>query len=118
MASATVIRRDSWLERIEVDDDYAESPYERAAEALQQLGLAGETIGFEKSYVSANRWDEIGGLLPRARIVDSTELMDRVRWVKTPEEVAALKAGDRLLDKAYLEVLAHGPARGHGTAGA
>ena len=44
-------------------------------------------------------------LLPKARIVDSTELMDRVRWIKTPEEVAALEAGARLLDEAYLEVL-------------
>ena len=98
-------RRDSWVERIEVVDDYAESPYERAAAALRDLGISGETIGFEKSYVSANRWDEIGRLLPGANIVDCTELMDRVRWIKTPEEVAALEAGAQLLDEAYLEVL-------------
>ena len=103
--AAPLARRDSWLERIEVVDDYAESPYQRAADVLRQLGLAEETIGFEKSYVSANRWEEIGGVLPKARIVDSTELMDRVRWIKTPEEVAALEAGARLLDEAYLEVL-------------
>ena len=103
--AAPLARRDSWLDRIEVVDDYAESPYARAADVLRQLGLAEETIGFEKSYVSANRWEEIVGLLPRARIVDSTELMDRVRWIKTPEEVAALEAGARLLDEAYLEVL-------------
>ena len=103
--AAPLARRDSWLKRIAVVDDYAESPYERAADVLRQLGLAEETIGFEKSYVSANRWEEIGGVLPKARIVDSTELMDRVRWIKTPEEVAALEAGARLLDEAYLEVL-------------
>ena len=79
--AAPLARRDSWLERIEIVDDYAESPYERAAEVLRQLGLAGETIGFEKSYVSASRWEEIGELLPGARIVDIAELMDRVRWV-------------------------------------
>ena len=72
---------------------------------LRELGLAGETIGFEKSYVSAGWWEEMAGLFPQARIVDSTELMDRVRWIKTPEEVAALEAGARLLDEAYLEVL-------------
>ena len=103
--AAPLARRDSWLERIEVVDDYAESPYERAAEVLRGLGLDGETVGFEKSYVSASRWEEIAGLLPRARIVDSTGLMDRVRWIKTPEEVAALEAGAQLLDEAYLEVL-------------
>ena len=103
--AAPLARRDSWLERIEVYDDYAESPYERAADVLAQMGVAEEAIGFEKSYVSADRWEEITGLLPNARIVDSTELMDRVRWVKTPEEVEALEAGARLLDEAYLEVL-------------
>ena len=103
--AAPLARRDSWLERIEVYDDYAESPYQRAADVLAQLGLAEETIGFEKSYVSADRWEEITRLLPQARIADSTELMDRVRWIKTPEEVEALEAGARLLDEAYLEVL-------------
>ena len=65
--AAPLARRDSWLENIEVYDDYAESPYERAARTLRDLGLAGETIGFEKSYVSANRWEEIAALLPDAR---------------------------------------------------
>ena len=103
--AAPLALRDSWLEKIEIYDDYAESPYERAARALRDLGLAGETIGVEKSYVNANRWEEILGLLPEARIVDSTDLMDRVRWIKTTEEVKALEAGARLLDEAYLEVL-------------
>ena len=94
-----------WLEKIEIYDDYAESPYERVARVLRDLGLAGETIGVEKSYVNANRWEEILGLLPEARIVDSTDLMDRVRWIKTTAEVKALEAGARLLDEAYLEVL-------------
>ncbi len=103
--AAPLARRDSWVDQIEVVDDYAESPYERAATVLKSLGLAGERIGFEKSYVSANRWEEIGRLLPRAHIVDSTELMDRVRWIKTQGEVAALEEGARLLDEVYLEVL-------------
>ncbi len=103
--AAPLARRDSWLERVEVYDDYAESPYQRAGSILQQMGLSGETIGFEKSYVSAARWEEITNLLPRSRIVDSTDLMDRVRWIKTPGEVAAIESGARLLDEAYLEVL-------------
>ncbi len=103
--AAPLARRDSWLENIEVYDDYAESPYERAARTLRDLGLAGETIGFEKSYVNAARWEEIATLLPEARIADCTDLMDRVRWIKTPEEVAALEAGANLLDEAYLEAL-------------
>ena len=53
--AAPLARRDSWLEKIEIYDDYAESPYQRVAEVLKQMGLDRETVGFEKSYVSANR---------------------------------------------------------------
>ena len=36
--------------------------------------------------------------------MDCTELMDRVRWVKTPAEVRLLEEGADILDEAYLEV--------------
>ncbi len=97
-------RRDSWLKNIEVYDDYAESPYQRMAEVLRRMGLAQETIGFEKSYLSAARWEEVAGLLPGARMFDCTELMDQVRWVKTAGEVALLEEAANILDDAYLEV--------------
>ncbi len=69
-------KRDSWLKNIEIYDDYAESPYERMAEVLRRMGLDQETIGFEKSYLSAARWEEIAGLLPGVRMFDCAELMD------------------------------------------
>jgi Xaa-Pro aminopeptidase len=97
-------RRDSWLQRIEVYDDYAESPYERVVALLQQMGLHADTIGIEKTYISATRWEELQRLLPGARLVDCTELMAQVRWVKTPGEIQVLKEAAALLDDAYLEV--------------
>ena len=97
-------RRDSWLKNIEVYDEYAESPYARMAEVLRRMGLDQEIIGFEKSYLSAARWEEVAGLLPGARMFDCTELMDRVRWVKTAGEVTLLEEAANILDDAYLEV--------------
>src|SRR5438132_8954878 len=35
--AAPLARRDSWVRRVEVYDDYAESPYERLAIVLQDL---------------------------------------------------------------------------------
>jgi Xaa-Pro aminopeptidase len=102
--AAPLARRDSWLERIEVYDDYAESPYSRMADVLQQMGLEGEKVGFEKTYLSAARWEEIQGLLPRLTMMDCTGLMDRVRWIKTAGEVELLEEGANILDEAYLEV--------------
>jgi Xaa-Pro aminopeptidase len=102
--AAPLARRDSWLRRLEIYDDYAESPYTRMAEVLTQLGLDRETVGFEETYLSAARWEEIRGLLPEVRMVDCTAMMARVRWIKTPGEIARFKEAADLLDEAYLEV--------------
>jgi Xaa-Pro aminopeptidase len=102
--AAPLARRDSWIQRVEVYDDYAESPYERLATVLKGMGLQRETIGVEKTYVSAARWEELHALLPDVTMVDCTEIMARVRWVKTPGEIQLLKEAADLLDDAYLEV--------------
>jgi len=102
--AAPLARRDSWLSRIEVYDDYAESPYTLMADLLRRMGLHQETVGFEKTYLSAARWEEVGHLLPDLRRLDCTEMMAQVRWVKTPGEIRLLKEAADLLDMAYLEV--------------
>jgi Xaa-Pro aminopeptidase len=102
--AAPLARRDSWVQRVEVYDDYAESPYARLAAVLKDIGLQRETIGVEKTYVSAARWEELHTLLPDVTMVDCTEMMARVRWVKTPGEIQLLKQAADILDDAYLEV--------------
>ena len=97
-------RRDSWVKKIEVYDAYTESPYRRLGQVLEALGLARERVGFEKNYVSAAHWEDLQGQLPQLQMVDCTRMMDEVRWVKTPGEIARFKRGADLLDDAYLEV--------------
>ena len=102
--AAPLARRDSWLERIEMYDDYGESAYAKSAKVLEEMGLHESRIGFEKTYLSAAAWEEIAALLPKAEAVDCTAMMDEVRWIKTPGEVELIREGARLLDEAYLEV--------------
>ncbi len=102
--AAPLARRDSWLERIEMYDDYGESAYVKAVGALREMGLHESRVGFEKTYLSAAAWEEIAALLPKAEAVDCTAMMDEVRWIKTPGEVELIREGARLLDEAYLEV--------------
>ncbi|MBI3326179.1 MAG: aminopeptidase P family protein [Nitrospinae bacterium] len=96
--------RDSWLRRIEVYDAYHEAPYTRAAEVLRELGLDRAVVGFERTSLSAARWDMIRTLLPHMTIRDCTEMLDAVRWIKTPAEIALLKEAADILDDAYLQV--------------
>ncbi len=102
--AAPLARRDSWVENVQVYDGYAESPYSRTADILKEMGLERESIGLEKDYLSALQWEELTSLLPDANLTDCTDMMDRVRWIKTPAEVELLERGAKLLDEAYLEV--------------
>ena len=57
--AAPLARRDSWLQSIELYDDYVESPYEVMAGLISKMGLQVERVGFEKTYLSAARWEEL-----------------------------------------------------------
>jgi Xaa-Pro aminopeptidase len=103
-ATAEVTRRDCWIKRIEVYETYIQSPYARLCEVIKDYGLGRERIGIEKSYVSAQHWEEIERLLPGVQLVDISLMMDQVRWVKTEAEIGLLKEAADLLDDAYLEV--------------
>ena len=97
-------RRDSWVRRIEVYAGYVEPPVKCLCDVLADMGLAEQRVGFEKDYINARDWEYIAGRLPKLAIVDCTAMMNQVRWVKTPGEIALLKKGADLLDDAYLEV--------------
>ncbi|HZP75080.1 MAG TPA: Xaa-Pro peptidase family protein [Pseudolabrys sp.] len=96
-------RRDSWIKQLELYEGYSESPYARLAAVIKKAGLADAKIGLEKNFVSAGHWEELATALPRAKLVDCTKMMDEVRWLKSPHEIALLKAGADLLDNAYLD---------------
>ena len=102
--AAPLARRDGWIENVQVYDGYAESPYVRTADILKDIGLGNEKIGLEKDYLSALQWEEMVSQLPKANLMDCSEMMDRVRWIKTSAEVEMLEKGANLLDEAYLEV--------------
>ena len=102
--AAPLARRDGWIENVQVYDGYSESPYARTADILKDIGLGNQKIGLEKDYLSALQWEEMVSLLPEATLMDCTEIMDRVRWIKTVAEVERLEQGANLLDEVYLEV--------------
>jgi Xaa-Pro aminopeptidase len=102
--AAPLTRRDSWVDRIEVYEGYAEPPAERLCRLLQDMGLGSARLGFEKNYVNAGDWELIARLLPRLSMIDCAAMMDEVRWIKTRGEIELLKHGADLLDEAYAEV--------------
>jgi Xaa-Pro aminopeptidase len=103
-AAEPVARRDSWISNVVLYASYAEPPLEKVAAVLRDIGLADGQIGYEGSYMSAAQEAAFSRALPGARLVECTAMMDRVRWIKTLGEVALIKRGADILDKAFLEV--------------
>lgn len=102
--AAGLAQRDSWIETVVLYEAYVDSPYRKLAEVIRDAGLAAARVGFEKDYLSAQHWEEIARAEPSLRMEDCTRLMDRVRWIKTEEEIRLLRRAADLQDDAYLEV--------------
>ena len=98
-----LVKRDGWIDDTVLYESYVESPQTKLAEALDEMKLAGGKVGFERDYLSAQHWDAIQRAAPKLTMIDCTGLMDRVRWIKTDEEVALIKQGADLMDDAFLE---------------
>ncbi len=96
-------RRDSWIERFDVYEGYVEDPVQRLASVLGDMGLGGATVGFEKNYISGTDWARLLALVPKMQAVSSVALMDRVRAIKTPGEIARFRHGADVLDDAFLK---------------
>jgi Xaa-Pro aminopeptidase len=98
-------RRDSWIESFEVFSGYSEPVFKRVGGVLAALGLARARVGFDKNYVGAGFWEGLARQLPDLAMLDCSDLMDDVRRVKTPGEIECFRAGAKLLDAAFSEVL-------------
>ena len=96
-------RRDGWVEKIVLYEAYVDSPQDKLADVIRQAGLAGAKVGFEKDYFSALHWEAIQKALPKIKMMECTALMDRVRWIKTDDEVQMIRRAADMLDDAYLE---------------
>lgn len=102
--AAGLVQRDGWSDHMVLYEAYVESPQQKLVAALNDMGLAAATVGFERDYISAQHWEAIQKAAPKLKMANCTALMDRVRWIKTEEEVALIRRAADLLDHVYLEV--------------
>jgi Xaa-Pro aminopeptidase len=104
--AAALARRVSWLDDIRPFTEYVESPYTLAARVLRERGLEQGRIGVERREFGAAQWDEFQAELPPAQLIDCTDVLESVRNIKTPGELALLRQAAALQDDAHHEVFA------------
>jgi len=81
-----------------------------AVERIRKLGREGATIGVERAFLPADAEELLRKELPAARIVDATIPLERLRAVKTPEELGYLRlASERVVESMLAAIAQHGP---------
>jgi Xaa-Pro aminopeptidase len=98
-------RSDSWIPDLRGYVEYKESPMGFLAQAVTEKGAAQGRVGIEKHFLNAHFFEELVALLPTVHFAEVGPFFDRVRAIKTPEEIARLEqaavATDRTIRTAF-----------------
>jgi Xaa-Pro aminopeptidase len=89
---------------------YGANSMKAATDHLKKLGLANGRIGVERAFIGMDTAETLIKELPNATIVDALIPLERLRAVKSPEELGYLRKASELVVDAMLTVIAeHGP---------
>jgi Xaa-Pro aminopeptidase len=88
---------------IRVWGEFTDRPMDALARLLMDMGAGEGRIGIEFNYLPAGDYEQIGALLPDARFEPADALFDRMRQIKTADEIALLRRLSRISDTAIAE---------------
>ncbi len=77
-----------------------------AADHLHRIGAAGLRIGIEPAFLPADAWTALTAALPGASFVDATHMLERMRAIKTPAELAILRTASELITESMTATMA------------
>lgn len=95
---------DSWIEDVRPYFEFKTSPIELLAKVLRERGYANHRIGIEFSYLSSKYFLELRDLLPELNLVDCSSLLERVRMIKTSNEIEQLRDAAQVTDRVIRKV--------------
>jgi Xaa-Pro dipeptidase len=88
---APLVRTQSRLDRVTSYEEFVEDPVEVIAGSLRERGLDQARIGIETTYLSHADFEKLRATLPRGDLRAVDELWDRLRMLKTPGEIEAIR---------------------------
>jgi Xaa-Pro dipeptidase len=73
-----------------------QGPVEALCAALKDRGIGKARIGVDEQGITPQCWDQLSEMLPGATLVRAFALMEKVRAIKMPEEIARLREAARI----------------------
>lgn len=98
-------REESRIRDVRAYFEFKETPVSALVGVLRELGLAKRRLGIETHFLTAVHCEELRSQLPDAGLVGCDNVLERVRMIKTPEEIGILQraalATDRAIRKTF-----------------
>jgi Xaa-Pro aminopeptidase len=83
---------------------------EKAVDAIKKLGFKPKRIGTEFGFLPYDAANVLRAAFPDAELIDATLVLDRLRAIKTPDELKKLKHSSEMVIASMQAVIAnHGP---------
>jgi Xaa-Pro aminopeptidase len=96
----TTVRGAAKGQDIRVWGEFTDDPMATLAALLGDLGVADAKIGIEAAYLPTGDFERLREMLPKAAFEAADGLLDRLRQIKTPEEIDLLRRLARISDNA------------------
>ncbi|NEQ69262.1 MAG: aminopeptidase P family protein [Symploca sp. SIO2D2] len=104
--SATILTdEEKQLQKWSIVEDAYKSPVEALGALLTALNAKGSNIGYDQNGFSDVALAELKYLLPKAKLIESSEILRFVRRVKTSYEIEQLTRSAQINEQAIAEVL-------------
>src|SRR5882724_10688147 len=98
-----------WIPQVLTTASGSVDAMSRAVNVIRTAGVPMKRIGVECAFLPMDAGKALADALPRSEITDALFVLERLRAVKTPAELAKLRSASELVIEAMLEVIA-----GHG----
>jgi Xaa-Pro aminopeptidase len=104
-----------WIPEVKTTASGSVDAMNGAIEFIQTAGVPRKRIGIELAFLPMDAGKVLSQALPDSEIKDALFVLERLRAVKTPTELAKLRKASELVIEAMLEVIAtHGPGHTKG----
>src|SRR5713101_5603183 len=94
-----------WVKDVKNSSWQSSQTGQEAAQFIRKLGFAKGTIAVEMSFLPADCFAALREQLPEARFVEGHAVLDELRAIKRPEELALLKEASDLIIASILAVM-------------
>ncbi|WP_250502065.1 Xaa-Pro peptidase family protein [Caballeronia sp. AZ7_KS35] len=91
----------TWVEKRYIYHDH-QDPIEFTRQAVVEAGLGSARIGIDKHswYLTLERFEQLSAALPNAKFLGENRMMEKLRIIKTPAELALLRVAGHAVDTA------------------